>query len=308
MAHGLMFHHFYDRTHPRGQGAISASEFESLIRWVDIRRILPAQEWQDRASKGTLGDDDLCLTFDDALRCQYDVAKPVLDSLGLTAFWFVYSSVFEGDPSRLEIYRYFRTVKFDNVDSFYRAFEQELESSEYYPLLSNRMSSFDPDQYLAECPFFSTSDRRFRYIRDEVLGPERYQTVMDRMVAKSGMFEADLQLLLWMDDRCLQELDRGGHVIGLHSYSHPTALAKLPPDIQRREYQKNFYHLNRVLEKRPATMSHPSNSYGPETLDILSEMGITLGFRAEMTHRPERSSLEYPREDHANIIRAMAEQ
>jgi peptidoglycan/xylan/chitin deacetylase (PgdA/CDA1 family) len=122
------------------------------------------------------------------------------------------------------------------------------------------------------------------------------------------MSEADLQTLLWMDNRCLQELDLSGHIIGLHSYSHPTALAKLPPDIQRAEYQKNFDHLSRVLEKRPVTMSHPSNSYGPNTLAILNDMGVTLGFRADMTRGTGFSALEYPREDHANIIRAMAAQ
>ena len=32
---GVMFHHFYSDSHPRGQGAISAEEFEAMINWLE---------------------------------------------------------------------------------------------------------------------------------------------------------------------------------------------------------------------------------------------------------------------------------
>ena len=62
-----------------------------MLRFVGLRNILPADEWMARATSDRLDENDLCLTFDDALRCQYDVALPVLEKYGLTAFWFVYS-------------------------------------------------------------------------------------------------------------------------------------------------------------------------------------------------------------------------
>ncbi len=44
-----------------------------------------------RASEGSLGDNDLCWTpGHDGLRCQFDIAFPVLRDSGITAFWFVY--------------------------------------------------------------------------------------------------------------------------------------------------------------------------------------------------------------------------
>jgi hypothetical protein len=51
-------------------------------------------------------------------------------------------------------------------------------------------------------------------------------------------------------------------------------------------------------------MSHPCNSYNQATLEILRELGITLGFRANMASGFS-SELELPREDHANLVRAM---
>ena len=89
MPHGVMFHHFFDARHPAGQGAISAGQLADLIAFLGRDRILPAAEWQRQAEAGTLAPDALCLTFDDNLRCQYDVALPVLRDEGLTAFWFV---------------------------------------------------------------------------------------------------------------------------------------------------------------------------------------------------------------------------
>ena len=49
-------------------------------------------------------------------------------------------------------------------------------------------------------------------------------------------------------------------------------------------------------------MSHPSNSYNLDTLKILKNLGITMGFCADMI--PTRSNLEIPRQD-SSIITSM---
>ena len=100
-AHGIMFHHFRNREHPSGQGAISADEFRALVEDVGIERILPAREWFRRAVEGTLNEQDRCLSFDDGLRCQYDVAFPVMRELGLTAFWFPYTGPLRSEERRV---------------------------------------------------------------------------------------------------------------------------------------------------------------------------------------------------------------
>ncbi len=130
-AYGIMFNHFHDDRHPRGQGAISAAEFARMLDHIGRERILPAEEWMRRSIAGELGESDICLTFDDALRCQYDIAVPVLRELGLTAFWFFYASVFEGNVEPLEVYRHFRTTQFASMDAFYEQFSAAAERT--YP-------------------------------------------------------------------------------------------------------------------------------------------------------------------------------
>ncbi|MGE5503020.1 MAG: polysaccharide deacetylase family protein [Actinomycetota bacterium] len=300
-----MLHHFHGAGHAKGQGAISADEFAAMLDHVGVGRILPAKEWMERALAGRLGDDDLCITFDDALACQYEVAVPVLRRLGLTAFWFVYSSVFEGNIELLEIYRHFRTTAFGSVEDFYAEFFAAVEAAHAteYDELRRRV---DFSTHLAEFPFYTYEDRVFRYLRDEMLGPARYHAVMAAMMRARDFDPASAAGQLWMTDDHLLGLDGAGHVIGLHSYSHPTQLRALPPEDQRDEYRRNARHLERVLGRAPRCMSHPCNSYGAETLGILRDMGIALGFRANMAPVSGRSELEHPREDHANLMKEMA--
>ncbi len=113
-AHGIMFHHFYDGVHPHGQGAITANDFATIIEKLGPERFLAPLDWIEKSLTNTMENTDLCLTFDDGLLCQYDIALPVLNSYGLKAFWFIYTNPMMGIPEKLEIYRLFRTVRFQN--------------------------------------------------------------------------------------------------------------------------------------------------------------------------------------------------
>ena len=59
-------------------------------------------------------------------------------------------------------------------------------------------------------------------------------------------------------------------------------------------------------------MSHPCGSYTNDTLEVLKELGIELGFKQIMTIETEKgmskvnnSFLEIAREDHSNILKRM---
>jgi peptidoglycan/xylan/chitin deacetylase (PgdA/CDA1 family) len=302
--HGLMFHHFHDQRHAAGQGSINAEELLKLLEHAGLKRILPAAEYLHRALEGTLKPNDLCLTLDDNLRCQFDVALPVFKALGLTAFWFVYTSVLQGNIERLEIYRHFRMTQFPTVDDFYGAFFIAVFEGEHGKAVEHTLREFDPSSYLTPFPFYTAADRRFRFVRDEILGPNRYAEVMDAMIRDARIDLRALASKLWMDDACIQHLHAQGHVVGLHSHTHPTRVQRLSRDDQQYEYRENYNYLRALLNGRPAAMSHPCNSYNDETLSILSELGIRIGFRANMV-QTMHSTLEFPREDHANLMRTL---
>lgn len=277
-----------------------------MLDLIGLGRILPAQEYLERFRAGLLDADSTCLTFDDNLRCQFDVALPVMDDLGLTAFWFVYSSPLEGVVERLELYRYFRTVAFDTVDKFYRDFFVRAADSPMGPAVDAELRSFDPLSWHPEFTFYTDDDRRFRYLRDGVLADGGYDRIMDSMLAARG-FDVDLLVdELWMDERCWRELVDRGHQIGLHSHSHPTAMSDCSVAVQRNEYEQNSRAIARVTGTRPTTAAHPCGSYSLDTLDILESLGVELAFAVSggVRYHPH---LEVQRVDSADLLAAVGQ-
>ena len=111
----------------------TTEEFEKLLIYLGTENILSPKEWQEKALAKELSEKDICLSFDDALKCQYDIAFPILKKHGLKAFWFVYSGVLEGQTEWLEIYRYFRTEYFENVNEYYNNFF-DIVAADYFDL------------------------------------------------------------------------------------------------------------------------------------------------------------------------------
>ena len=118
-----------------------------------------------------------------------------------------------------------------------------------------------------------------------------------------------------MSEFHLNKLNELGHLIGLHSHSHPFLLEDLPYNEQKKEYENNISILSEILnvdKNNIKYMSHPNGSYNDDTLKILQELKIELGFKQIMTIEPEKgmrkinnSSLEIARQDHAKIIKMM---
>jgi len=304
-SHGIMFHHFHGGKHPEGQGSLSSDDFQEMLLWLRSNyRVLDASDYYEAALSGTLTDLDTCLTFDDSLLCQYEIAAPILTDEGLTAFYFVYSSAFTDEPDMLEVYRYFRTMEYPDFDAFCDGFvsQARLQCGDR---ITEALDAFDPDSYLTEFPFYSRNDRIFRYVRDQVLTSTEYAHVMSGLMDERG-FEIDKALKhLHMTPEHLEMLQINGNIVGLHSHTHPTRMDLLDGDEQRLEYTTNSTFLTENLGRSPTSMSHPCGRYTRETLRVLTDLGVRLGFRSSLSIPKAPSLLEIPREDPANILEKM---
>jgi len=304
-AHGVMFHHFHGAERPTAQGSLTADAFERMLDHLAASfQLLSAEEFLHKAGRGALVDNDLCLTFDDCLRCQYDIAFPVMRRRGLTAFWFLYTSPMQGVVERLELYRYFRNTAFEGVEDFYAYYFDHVLRSRHASRAAAALKAYDPGPMMANFPFYSADDCRFRHLRDDVLGEASYNELMDEILDAKGFRGESLLHTLWLGAKEARELRAAGHVIGLHSHTHPNRLAEFSLPQQALEYAENKRILEDVLGEPITCMSHPTNSYGPETLEILEGMGVRLGFRALMGGGGG-GPLELPRKDHAEVLREM---
>lgn len=305
-AHGIMFHHFHNETkHIKGQGSISATDFGDLLDYYQKdHNIIGAEEFLYRSENNSLQPSDVCLTFDDGLLCQYDIAYPVMKERGLTAFWFIYTSPLDGIKEKLEIYRHFRFSKFADVEDFYSAFFEKC--NEIFPEKMTELHSYNPDDHYKAFPFYTPNDKRFRYLRDRLLGEKNYNSLMDSMLVQYNYDIDNNSKLLWLDESSIIDLYENGNIIGLHSYSHPTVMENKSYDEQYNEYNKNKIQLEKIINHNIISVSYPCNSYNNDTIKCMQNLDIKIGFRANMADTIKNNiKFEYPREDHANILKNM---
>ena len=311
--HGIMFHHFHDDgIHTKGQGSIDKDDFYKMINFIGRNNILDADIFFEKFKNNKLKEKEVCLTFDDGIKCQIDVALPILEELKIKSFFFVYTSMFEGKPDNLEIFRYFRMNYFNNVDEFYNSF---------YQVLDKDLKTFFEDNNdkikatKIKFPHYSIEDIKFRLVRDIFLTKSQYEETMLLMFKEKQFNYKDFFKKLFFQKDDLKTLDSLGHLVGLHSHNHPTLLEKLNYDEQKDEYEKCLSSISNILDKPKNEikyMSHPCGSYNKDTFEILMELGIELGFKQIMTIEPEKgmkkinnSFLEIARQDQAEIYKRM---
>jgi len=309
-SYGIMFHHFHDNDkHITSQGSISCDEFEQMILFLKADfEILDADMWFNKAMIKELESYQICLTFDDALACQYDIAYPVLKKYGIKAFWFIYTSIYKGILEKLEIYRHFRFSSFDSIVSFYNSFFKiAISNQEKINIdIDQKIKLFNPDEYLQQHSFYTTQDRIFRYLRDVVLGSEKYHFIMDGMMTQYGYDIEKNKELLWITEKQILDLHSHGHIIGLHSHTHPTVMAEKTYDEQMSEYRDNKVCLESIIGSKVFAISYPCGSYNRDTDKIMGTLGIQLGFDAIMSCNEESNQLHFSRKDHAYVIKEMA--
>ena len=86
-----------------------------------------------------------------------------------------------GEANNLEVYRYFRTVAYSNLNDFYESFFKkiiQLYGKEY----KKEKKIFKEKKYLSSFPFYSYNDKWFRFLRDKFLSKHMYEKIMFEMI------------------------------------------------------------------------------------------------------------------------------
>ena len=314
--HGIMFHHFHDNAkHKKQQGSISADELVNIIKYIGRENIINANEFCDEVKLDNFNQKKVCFTFDDSLLCQYDVALPILEDFNIKSFFFLYSSIYDGKPDMLEVYRYFRMNFFDEIDKFYEVFFDFFQKNTNYYNLDNFNKDYSSEvkKLLTKAPYLSFNDSKFRVIRDLILKKEDYQNIMNLLFKHFHFDYHSILNKLFISKDQLLEIHRKNNIIGLHSHSHPTQMGNLSYSQQYNEYKKTIDVFETFVGKSNInSMSHPNGNYNNDTLEILKNLNISIGFRANMNledhmTKINNSSLELARENHSNIMNYMSE-
>ena len=301
MSFAIMFHHFHGQSHSKSQGSISGRQFNLILKFLKTKyNLLSADKFYKKILDKTIKKKDVCITFDDCLKCQYDIAMPVLKKNKLSAFFFIYSSVFDKVPNYLEIFRDFRHSNFKNIEIFYK---------EFFVLLRAKFKKkkLDLDKkfkknYLFKYKFYTLNDRKYRFCRDKIITKKNYEAIMFDMMKNKKYNYKKIRNKLFMSIQDLKNLKSNNHLIGLHSNSHPLNIYKLSYKSQYLDYSKNFNFLKKKLNITPKSMSHPFGRYNKDSLKVLKKLGIKIGFLSSPV-KFAKSNLEIGRIDHNLFIK-----
>ena len=274
----IVFHNFHNKRSIKLQGSISSFKFEKII--IKLKKnynLLNADKFYSKLLDGNLSKKDISLSFDDGLKSQYDIAIPILNKYNIKAFFFVFTSSFTNRIDKLELYKYFRSTQFKTMDKFYKNFFLEINKLKKIDL-DSVLSKFEKINYLSEFKFYSRNDRLFRYLRDIILNEENYDSIMKLMMKNKKFNKKNVSKKLYFSKQDLKKINKQNHIIGLHSYTHPTNMDKLSYKKQLLEYKKNKQFIEKELKCKVETMAHPCGKFNKNTIKVLKKLNIKLGF------------------------------
>ncbi len=309
--HGIMFHHFHDKNnHNKGQGSISSRQLKNIIKFIGKKNIISPKESllliKNKKNIYKKNINKVCFTFDDALKCQIDIALPILDDYNIKAFFFIYSGIFSEEPELLEIHRYFRVNYFKNINDFYKSFFDIVLN--YKPKLNSFIKSNQKtiNENKKKYPFYSINDVKFRLVRDQYLSLSEYNNYMQIMFKIYNFQPKKILHKIFMNISDIKNLLNNGHQIGLHSHTHPTNFESLSTKEQEKEYKNNIKFLRKVSKKYNdyISVAHPCGSYNAKTLKLLDKLKIEIAFKNYLDNKFSKSkykNLEIHRENHAII-------
>ena len=151
------------------------------------------------------------ILFDDCLFSQYKIPLDILKKYKLKAFWFIYSSVFNGELDSFEIYRKFRVQYYKNFNFFFKDFIKTYKNLHLKNIIQskNNISKYNKKiiQIKKSYPMYSHNDIVYRIIRDEVLEKEEFEIIMNQMIAKKNTTFKKISTNLWMKNKHLKVLN-----------------------------------------------------------------------------------------------------
>ena len=272
----IVFHNLHSNNSIKVHGSVSDKKLKKIIIYLKNEyNLLDADIYLNKIINKTLKKNDVCLSFDDGLKSQSEIALPILEKNNLKAFFFVFSEPFESKISNLELYKFFRSTKFKKIDYFYNEFNYYCES--YFDMKIIK-KEFNNKNYLIKFKFYTKADRFFRYLRDKILSDKNYNLIMRKMM-KDKKFNSNLiAKRLYLSIKDLKKIHNNKHIIGLHSHSHPTNINDINYKNQYKEYITNKDIIEKILNNKIHVMAHPCGKFNNQTIKVLKKLNIQAGY------------------------------
>ncbi|MGB7843729.1 MAG: polysaccharide deacetylase family protein [Salinimicrobium sp.] len=221
----------------------------------------------------------ILITFDDGLREQYELAKPILDKMGIPAVFFINTSNFEEQKVSLVHKIHLLRSRLSSEDIL-----QELKK-----LQKESLSEKDKQEAISHYNYDEEQTALLKYLLNFKLSlPEQEKFISPLF---DEMFEEKkVASELYFDRHMLQEL-HDNKLLGSHSHRH-LPLGQLSEDLLRKELKNTQDFFLNNFGKISETISYPYGSYQAcrGISEEVEKAGFKLGFTME---RAANKSLKY---------------
>ena len=217
------------------------------------------------------------VTFDDGLRCQLELALPVLEGLGAPAIFFI-----AGKPLAEQRALYVHKV---------HALRERVPDDE---LLRLAGGADVPVEVAQEHYRYDEPDAaRLKYLLNMALPLEAREQVVGAAFTEVFPDEEAFVRDLYMSREDVDGLERRHSAVGAHSYAHEP-LALLDDGALDRDLEAVASLLEEVTGSRPRALSYPHGT--PSTVDLrVARRAAAAGFRVGFTmERALNRTLEEP--------------
>jgi peptidoglycan/xylan/chitin deacetylase (PgdA/CDA1 family) len=231
------------------------------------------------AGDGELPDQACVLTFDDGLRCQVELALPVLERLGAPAIFFI--------PGRPLAER--RVLEVHKL----HALRERIPDEQLRARLPADLLEVSADEAQAHYRYDSPEAAGLKFLLNIRLQADRRREIVDALFAEEFPDEGSFAKELYADAAQVAELEREHQAVGAHSYAHQP-LATLSAEELDADLRQVTEVLREATGAAPRAFSYP---YGtPETVDArTSERVGAAGYEVAFTMRRElNDSLDEP--------------
>jgi peptidoglycan/xylan/chitin deacetylase (PgdA/CDA1 family) len=229
--------------------------------------------------EGELPESACVLTFDDGLRCQVELALPVLERLGAPAIFFV-----PGRP--LAEHRVLEVHKL-------HALRERVPDSELRARLPDGLPEVSAEEAQAHYRYDAPEAAELKFLLNIRLPPDARRKVVDSLFAAEFSDEEAVADELYADAAQVAEVEQAHAAVGAHSFAHQP-LAPLPDTELADDLRRVTEILSEVTGKRPRAFSYP---YGtPKTVDARTAAQVgAAGYRVAFTMRRDvNRSLDEP--------------
>lgn len=264
----------FDDPHPGVHGVTPDAMSRQLELLGSVGRFVGSVDLEG-ALDGSAGNDEsrLLVTFDDGLREQFEVAWPMLQSLGIPAIFFVNTKpILERTLSQVHKIHLLRARTAPD-ELGVRLDRAATRAGITWP-------EIDREQARAQYPYDSETDAELKYRLGFALPPEQRDEVVeccfkDRFPGQ----EESLADELYMEPSHLEELS-DHQSLGTHGHEH-VALGAVPIRIARELLAHSVLQLERITGQRPVALSYPyggEGSWSPEVVEEAQRLGLRFAF------------------------------